>query len=129
MVSVNLTVYVKEPDTYKLTAFVLENGIVGYQADNGEGAHQDYHHDRIARLALTSVTGDIFSASAGEKKTFTLSGTVPAGCNPDNLEILVYVQRPFGSQNRIQSGDYGDYYVDNARSAAVGTTAQLEFAD
>jgi len=128
-VFVNLTVFAQAADTYKLTVLVLENGIIGYQADNGEGAHQDYHHDRIARLALTSVTGDTFSLSKDSEKDFSLSGTLPAGCNPDNLEILVYVQRPFGSQNRIQSGNYGDYYVDNARSAAVGTTAELEFAD
>ena len=128
-VSVNLTVFAQAADTYKLTVLVLENGIIGYQADNGEGAHQDYHHDRIARLALTSVTGDTFTLSKDSEKDFSLTGTLPAGCNPDNLEILVYVQRPFGSQNRIQSGNYGDYYVDNARSAAVGTTAELEFAD
>lgn len=128
-VFVNLTVFAQAADTYKLTVLVLENGIIGYQADNGEGAHQDYHHDRIARLALTSVTGDTFSLSKDSEKDFSLTGTLPAGCNPGNLEILVYVQRPFGSQNRIQSGNYGDYYVDNARSAAVGTTAGLEFAD
>ena len=128
-VSVDLTVFAQAADTYKLTVLVLENGIIGYQADNGEGAHQDYHHDRIARLALTSVTGDTFTASAGEEKSFSLSGTIPAGCNPGNLEVLVYVQRPFGSQPKKQSGNYGDYYVDNALSAAVGTAAELEFAD
>ncbi|MBQ9192324.1 MAG: Omp28-related outer membrane protein [Bacteroidales bacterium] len=128
-VSVDLTVYAKVADTYKLTALVLENGIIGNQSDNGEGAHSDYHHDRIARLALTSITGDPFTASAGDEKAFTLSGTVPAGCNLDNLEVLVYVQRPFGSQTVISSGNYGGYYVDNSRSAAVGTTAELEFAD
>ena len=128
-VSVDLTVYAKVADTYKLTALVLENGIIGNQSDNGEGAHSDYHHDRIARLALTSITGDPFTASAGDEKAFTLSGTVPAGCNLDNLEVLVYVQRPFGSQTVSSSGNYGGYYVDNSRSAAVGTTAELEFAD
>jgi hypothetical protein len=42
---------------------------------------------------------------------------------PDNLEILVYVQRPFGSQPVIQSGNYGDYYVDNCVSLPVGKAA------
>lgn len=128
-VSVDLVVYAKETDSYKLTVLVLENGIIGYQADNGEGAHQDYHHDRIARLALTSINGDSFTASEGDEKTFSFTGVVPDGCDLDNLEILVYTQRPFGTQPKIQSGNYGDYYVDNSRSAAVGAEAELEFAD
>lgn len=129
-VSVDLVVYAKETDNYKLTVLVLENGIVGYQADNGEGAHQDYHHDRIARLALTAIDGDSFTLTGGEEKNFSLTGVLPVGCNPDNLEVLVYVQRPFGSQPRKQSHSYyGDYYVDNSRSAALGAEAELEFAD
>ena len=128
-VSVDLVVYAQETDDYKLTVLVLENGIIGKQSDYGEGTHQDYHHDRIARLALTSINGDAFNLAKGEERNFSLTGVLPVGCNPGNLEILVYVQRPFGSQTVISSGNYGGYYVDNACSAAVGTTAELEFAD
>ena len=68
--------------------------------------------------------------SAGEEKNFSLTGVLPIGCNPNNLEVLVYVQRPFGSQPRKQSHSYyGDYYVVNSRSAALGTEVELEFAD
>ena len=116
------------PDTYKLTVLLLENGIIGYQADYNNGAHQDFQHDRVARLCLTSsVTGDEFIVSeAGETESFTFTATVPSECNMDNLVILAYVQRPFGDRFAIQSDRYGDWYVDNCRLAAVGATAPIE---
>ena len=127
--SVNLDLFAHVADDYKLTVLVLENGIVGHQTDYNDGDHEDFVHDKVVRQALTSVSGDAVTMAEGDEKSFTFSTEIPSGWNKDNLEILVYVQRPFGSQNRIQSGNYGDYYVDNARSAAVGTTAELEFAD
>ncbi len=127
--SVNLDLFAHVADDYKLTVLVLENGIVGHQTDYNDGDHEDFVHDKVVRQALTSVSGDAVTMAEGDEKSFTFSTEIPSGWNKSNLEILVYVQRPFGSQNRIQSGNYGDYYVDNARSAAVGTTAELEFAD
>ena len=127
--SVNLDLFAHVADDYKLTVLVLENGIVGHQTDYNDGDHEDFVHDKVVRQALTSVSGDAVTMAEGDEKSFTFATEIPSGWNKSNLEILVYVQRPFGSQNRIQSGNYGDYYVDNARSAAVGTTAELEFAD
>ena len=125
-VTVNLNVYAKATDSYKVTVLLLENGIVGFQKFADEPNQDDYVHNRIARLALSGITGDAFTMEEGEKKAFTFAGDIAETWNKDNLEILVYVQRPFGSQTRIQSKDYGDYYVDNCLSAAVGTFAGLE---
>ena len=82
----------------------------------------------MARKTLTSsISGDSFSISeAGETKSFTFTCTVPASYNKNNLMVLAYVQRKFGNRPVIQSGSYGDWYVDNCRVAAVGTTAPLE---
>ena len=38
----------------------------------------------------------------------------------DNLKILVYIQRAYGSQTVIRSADYGDYYVDNCAAGKAG---------
>ena len=124
--SVDVTVFVKADDTYVLTVLLLENGIVGYQADNYEGSHQDFVHDKVARLALTSIPGDSFTAAEGESKTFSFKADVPDECNLDNMQVLVYVQRPFGSQPAISTDNYGGRYVDNCRAAALGTVAELE---
>ena len=128
-VTVDLDVYAQVSDSYKLTVLVLENGIIGHQHFIGEPDREDYAHNRTARLSLTEVTGDAFTQEAGEKKSFTFTGQLDETWNKDNLEILAYVQRAFGTQTRIQSGDYGDYYVDNAASAAVGTTHLVQFVE
>lgn len=115
-------------ETYKLTVILMENGIIGYQADYTNGDHQDFQHDRVARKTLTSsISGDSFTISeVGGTKTFNYSYTVPTGYNKDNLMILAYVQRSYGERPAIQSGSYGNWYVDNCRVAAVGTTAPVE---
>lgn len=115
-------------ETYKLTVILMENGIIGYQADYTNGAHQDFQHDRVARKTLTSsVSGESFTISeVGETKSFSYSYTVPTDYNKDNLMILAYVQRSFGERPALQSGNYGDWYVDNCRVAAVGATAPVE---
>ena len=116
------------PETYKLTVILMENGIIGYQADYTNGDHQDFRHDRVARKTLTSsISGDSFDiGEVGETKTFEYSYTVPSNYNKANLMILAYVQRSFGDRTPVQSGNYGAWYVDNCRVAPVGTTAPLE---
>ena len=55
--------------------------------------------------------------------------TIPNSYNKDNLRILVYVLKQYGSQPIIRTANYGDYYVDNATSAPLGTTKDLIFID
>ena len=120
-VSVDVNVYTHLADSYLLTVLLLENNIIGYQADNTIGAHEDFVHNRVVRKALTSIPGDAFTVTDPVGiQSFSFTTTVEDEYDPANLEILVYVQRPFGSQTVIQSGNYGDYYVDNCMSAAVG---------
>ena len=116
------------PETYKLTVILMENGIIGYQADYNNGAHDDFQHDRVARKTLTSsISGESFTINeVGGTKSFNYSYSVPSDYNKDNLMILAYVQRAYGERPAIQSGSYGDWYVDNCRVAAVGTTAPVE---
>ena len=120
-VSVTVDVYTHLADSYKLTVLLLENNIIGYQADNNEGAHSDFAHNKVVRKALTSVSGDAFTVTDPVGiRSFSFTTVIEDGYDPDNLEILVYVQRPFGTQPVIQSANYGDYYVDNCMSCAVG---------
>ena len=126
-VTAKVDVFAMAPETYKLTVFLLENGIIGYQADRN-GNHQSYQHDRVLRQYLTSsVNGDEFTVSeAGETKSFTFTATVSNECNLDNMIVLAFVQRSFGDRPVIQSAAYGDWYVDNCRVAAIGATVPLE---
>ena len=123
--TVKVNVYVHASDSYKLTVLVLENGIVGNQQDGSTVVH-DFVHNKVVRAALTSVSGDAFQGKADGVNDFTFSYTVPAGYVKDNLEVIAYVQRPFGSQPVISSADYGGYYVDNCRAVALGSFAEVE---
>ena len=124
--SVDVKLYIKEKGDYKLAVVLLEDGIVGYQNGGGE----NYHHDGIARLAVSDIKGDAFSTSADNKTVSKqYSATLSTGWDKSNLRVLVYVLKSYGSRSVISSGSYGNYYVDNAISAPVGTELKLTFTD
>lgn len=118
--SVDVDLYCKEADSYKVTVLLLEDGIIGNQADNYNGSHSDYRHDCVARIALTDVLGAAFSTvEANTVKSFPFKVDVPTQYVKENLRVLVYVQREFGSQQKL-SDFKGSFYVDNAASAKAG---------
>lgn len=124
--NLNVKLYIKEKGDYKVTAVLVEDNIIGYQNGGGDS----YNHSSIARVAITDITGDAVSTSEDNKtvsKNYT--ATIPSSCDKNNLRVLVYVLRQYGSQTIIRTADYGDYYVDNAISEAVGTTQDLVFSD
>lgn len=124
--NLNVKLYIKERGDYKVTAVLLEDNIIGYQNGGGD----NYNHSSIARVAFSDITGDSVKTSEDNKtvsKNYT--ATIPSSCNKNNLRVLVYVLKQYGSQTIIRTADYGDYYVDNAVSAAVGTSQDLVFSD
>lgn len=124
-----VTLYIKEADYYRVTVLLLEDDIIGYQ----NGASSNYEHDHVARVSLSDVKGDVINIEKdGTIWTGNYSCTIPEYCNPDNLRLLVYVEKPFGDRKNVKGVpaaeyyDYGDTYVDNCRSAKVGADAALE---
>lgn len=120
--SLDMNLFLKEAADYKVTVLLLENGLVGYQADNNEGTHYDYHHDRVARVSVTNVLGDAFSTREDfERKDLHYSASIPDAYKLENMVVLVYVQRAYGALPVVGT-NYGGYFVDNAVSAAIGST-------
>ena len=94
-ITVDVKIYAKKADDYRVTVLLLEDGVKGTQA----GADGSYEHNNMIRLALSSPSGnDAQIDSDGSIWSKNFSGTVPYGCNESNLSVLVYVERPFGSQ-------------------------------
>ena len=127
--TVDLSVYFKEADDYKVTVLLLEDAIVGYQ--NGGG--NSYKHDDVARLAVTSVSGDAVSvAEDGTVWDKTYTSTVKSSWKAENLELLIYVEKPYGDQGKAKGvssakyGNYGDTYIDNCRVVKVGEDVAVE---
>ena len=133
--SVTVSVYMKKAGSYKVTALVLEDGIVGYQ-NYHEGGVYDYEHNNVARIALSSGYGESVTADSDNQVwTKSYSATVSSSYNKDNLKILVFVEKPYGDQAKVeriygvQYGICGDWYIDNCRAVIVGVSAPLELDD
>ncbi len=122
----NGTVYLKKADKYKITALAVEDGIVAPQS----GAGDNYVHDGVVRVSFTDISGDeITDVSDNDMKHFSYSATVPEDCDTDNMRIVVYIHRHFGTQQKIRTGDYGDYYIDNCASGKAGAIVELKFEE
>ena len=116
-VSLDLNVYLKKAGSYKVTALLVEDNIVAYQADYTNGSSNDYVHKDVVRAAFSNVLGDAVTiAEDGQIKSFNYSLDIPSGYNKNNLRIVVYVQAQDAN---------GSYYINNASSAAVGKQQQL----
>ena len=126
---VDLKLYLKQGGNYKVSVFVTESGVIGGQYDEEYGYIEDFCHDDIARVAMTSIDGDAFTATARSVKELHYDATVSKDCKKENLRVMVIVQRAYGSQTKIMDGeyDYGDYYVDNCASGKVGTVVSPAF--
>ncbi len=124
-----ISLYFKEADSYRVMLMLLEDGIVGPQ----NGAGNDYVHNDITRKVLTGLSGDSVRITGnGEVWTQTYTADITSDMNPDNLKLLVWVEKPYGSQNKVQGvsgaiyGNYGDTYIDNCRVVPVGKDVTIE---
>ncbi len=124
-VDMDVTAYVKEAGQYKLTVVLVEDNIMSAQVDYVDGDDPNYIHNGVARIAVTNILGEAFSMGTNEEKAFHYTVTVPSAYVLQNIRVLAYIHKPFGSQPVIQGGNYGDYYVDNCASALLGATHKV----
>lgn len=116
-VTVEGMVYAHEAEDYKLTVYLIEDGV----------PYADTTFDLMLRASLSDILGDVFTIS--EKNgtySFRYSASLPDTVNPENLSVLISTYRKFGEHPVIRSHYYGEYYVDNCRKAPLGDTAVLE---
>lgn len=126
--NVNVDLYAKEADTYKLVVLLLEDNIVGYQ--NGGG--NSYEHNDVARMALTPIMGDeVVAANDFEICSKSYTAEIKSSWKAENLRLMIYVEKPYGERERVKGVANAKYnnestYVDNCRSIPVGVNAELE---
>ena len=125
---VDVDLYAKEADTYKLVVLLLEDKIVGYQ--NGVG--NNYEHNDVARFAITPISGDnIVVANDFEICSKSYTAKIKSSWKAENLRLLVYVEKPYGERERVKGVEGAKYnkentYVDNCRSIPVGEDVEVE---
>lgn len=124
-VSIDLTGYFKKAGDYKITVLLVEDAIVNKQ-QFGSDLIENYVHNGVPRVAVSNVLGDDFTVAEDiSKRDFHYDATVPSVCKIENLRVLAYIHRTFGTMPRLQTGNYGDYFIDNCATAPVGDVLQV----
>ena len=120
---VKVSLYSHVAEKFKVAVVILEDNINEEQ----EGEDAGYLHHDVPRMCLSGdMNGNEISINTKNTVSeLSFSGTIPSSCNKENLRVLVYVQRRYGSQSRVAESGYGDWYVDNCLSADVGKAANL----
>ncbi len=122
-VKTSLSVYLRQPGKYLITALVVEDNIVAYQ--NGVG--DKYVHNGVVRYALSSISGDEYIAeSENDVAKLLYSYKVPESYNLDNMRLVVYVQRSMGEKSVLASGNYGGYFIDNSATSKFGESHNID---
>lgn len=120
LLTVDLSAYFKMYGNYKITVLLLQDNIVGYQADYNSGSSYSYVHSDVLVGALTSVLGESVYVTRDNFTTncnYTID--LPSDYDSEDFRILVYIQREKD----------GTYYVDNAASEKVGHIHMLEIVE
>ena len=127
--TVFVPIYFHKSGPYRVSVLLLEDGIVGYQ--NGGGSN--YTHNDVARYAFTSMSGESVKIESDNTVwTNVYTARVDSAWNPDNLKVLVYVERAYGDLPVVAEVSGAEYYndsdtfIDNCRAVKVGASADLE---
>lgn len=123
-------------DDYNVVAFVTESGIIQaqtyYPTSGGSTTLKDFEHDCVARTVLTKeLMGDAFHGEAGKQTSFHWNIALAEEWNPDNLNVTVYVYRPYGDtySDYKAKRSYPNYWIVNARTVKAGENLEVEYAE
>lgn len=113
--------------TFKISALVLESGIIQSQAyfyyyTNGSSTTvKDFQHDNVARKLLSeSILGDSFSVERGGKASFNWSTELDGSWDKDQLTVLVWITADYGDLAAQKAKkNYPDNYIMNAEAVPV----------
>ena len=127
--TVFVPIYFHKSGSYRVSVLLLEDGIVGYQ--NGGGS--SYTHNDVARYAFTSMSGESVKIESDNTVwTNVYTARVDSEWNPDNLKVLVYVERAYGGLPLVTEVSGAEYYndsdtfIENCRAVPIGEAGQLE---
>ena len=94
IVSLDVTVAAKEQLDYRISAFILEDGIIADQKNYDGETLYDYEHNAVVRYAVTEPLGESLG-SAGDRTflTYSKTVTVPDGrvADMDNAYLVIWI--------------------------------------
>ncbi|MBO4557178.1 MAG: Omp28-related outer membrane protein [Bacteroidales bacterium] len=116
---IHLFLYLRQATDYKVSVFLLEDGLVAKQSNYLGESDDNYVHKDVARVSVTAPLGDAFSTTEENSiKRFDYSVEVASGYKKENLKILVFVQRILDEK----------FYVDNCAIGKAGENLSLKYS-
>lgn len=128
-IEVDLRIASKKSGQYKISVFVLEDGMQYYQAGMGN----NYIHDNVARYEMTEMYGDPVTLAGNTVEKMSFSCKVPSYIqNEDNLHIyaVMYKEGSFnGSVSGIKYNTLEGVIVDNAVNIPINEVRVFEYEE
>lgn len=125
----DLTLASKEAGKYKISIFLLENGIVQKQSN----ASSDYVHDYVVRREYTGLWGDEISMEANKSVNYSFEQAIPEKVRDNSkLAVAVFISVPNdGYKSSVSGAAYENigYAVDNATLIYVNDVVDFKYED
>ena len=102
-------------DDSRLTVYLIEDGIVARQYNNGTWETR-YIHNNVLRCALGSALGVALNRDGDAYKN-VLTYTLPSTWKPENMNVVAFISRPLVNG---RTGDYTDLIVNQANKRKLG---------
>lgn len=127
VVDLTVRVAMKEDMNYKVSAFLLESGIVYPQESGGN----DYVHNDIVRANVSEIFGDrLPETGVNTVSEVKFSMQFPDNiANRDNLHWVIYVTKPGSLQGEVPLASYIDVgtVVDNVVTCSINGSVDFEY--
>jgi len=127
--NIDLSLYFKEADDYKLMVFVTEDNVaLPYtQYVSGYVINDTMLFHNVVRLNVTDLMQgeDICVNEANSIKYRKYSVTLPSYCKNNDAKIVVYTMRRLGEKGNLFNENHGDWYVDNCAFCTAGARLNL----
>ncbi len=115
-------------DGAQLTAYIVENGLVGQQVGYNDAGYQTtltYTHNNVLRNFLTDYDWgeDVnWTSDSSYSNTFTL--TLDSSWDPNNIYLVAFISGPMVINGGSNWGSMSEAYVYNANKVKMLATAE-----
>lgn len=128
-IDLDLRIASKKGGNYKISVFLLEDGLQYYQAAIGD----NYTHNNVARCEMTEMWGQPVSLTGGSVEKMSFSCEIPSYVeNQDNLHIyaVIYREGDFkGSVSDITYTTLEGMIVDNAVDIPLNEIVSFKYEE
>lgn len=125
----DLSIASKQAGDYKVSVFVLEDGLQYYQA----GVGNNYIHDNVTRAEITDMWGQSVSLQANSVEKVSFTAPVPSNIeNENNIHICAVVYRTDSFKGSIAGMQYSDIegiIVDNVIDIPINGFCIFEYEE